>query len=166
MEYRRIVGVLILHYPQLRGRVFCHGMMTVQVIRREVCDDRDPRARFEPLQLKTAHLQHHPIISGHGCGLVEQWTADVPANVGGNACHLGHLAKERGGRRLAVAAGDTHDWSRTDFEEEIRQRRYSYAARMSIENNGRFFGDRGVQVDSVIRRQIGMIVACNQGGAN
>ena len=108
-----------LGQPRLHGAVGGHRAVAVDVVGADVRVDRHLRAARDRRQLQLGQLEDRPGRIGQLVGTLDQRGADVPAQDARDAGRLEDGGDERGGRRLALRAGDAHDPRPRQAQEEL-----------------------------------------------
>ena len=104
----------------LLGRhILRHVPVHIQMVGRQIGDDRNVRTLRHGHQLEAGQLQHRKIRAQHSVRLAQQRVADVAAHPHTLSGLFQQLGNDGGGRRLAVRAGDSDDRTRADQEENL-----------------------------------------------
>ena len=107
VEHRPVLRRLIGEDAALHADVRLHRAVTRDVILRDVEHRTDVRVeRADRLALIGADLGHRQVVVRHVARVRGDRIADVAHDVRGAARRAEQLAHQRGGRRLAVGAGD------------------------------------------------------------
>ncbi len=81
VQYGKIFRSLIFEDASFRGGIVFEGVMTVQMVGRDVQHDRNVRMKgLDGLELKAADLQHEPGILGRLIDKSDRRSADISAH--------------------------------------------------------------------------------------
>ena len=119
VEDQRIVRCLVQIEVLLCGHVFRHILVDVQMVRGQIRDHRHVRTVGEVHELERRELQHDLVRRLHLVRLVQKGRADVAAQPDAVTFFFVEFRNQRGGRRLAVGAGDGCDPAGADREEGL-----------------------------------------------
>ena len=104
----------------LLGRhILRHVPVHIQMVGRQIGDDRNVRTLRHGHQLEAGQLQHRKIRAQHSVRLAQQRVADIAAHPHTLSGLFQQLGNDGGGRRLSVRAGDSDDRTRADPEENL-----------------------------------------------
>ena len=120
VDHRPVVRGLIRKDLRLRCAVLLHRTVTIEMVRGQVQQDRNPwMKRVGRLELKAAHLDDMERL-GRGVGhLRAQGRSDVSADQRPQAAGVEHAPGQRRRRRLALRSGDRHDPSAQPARREL-----------------------------------------------
>jgi len=113
----------------LGGLIVLIARMNVQMVRRNVGNDRNIRPAVHAVELEGAELEHRPVCARHFRRFVKQRRADVAAEKYAVSLRLQELGNNGGSRRLSVRAGHGDDAARADGKERLHFRRKKRSAR-------------------------------------
>ena len=103
----------------LRGDIFLHPSVDIQMVGREIGDDGDLGRGVHRHQLEGGELQHRIVLRLHLSGLVQQRGADIAAQMDGVPGGLEQAGNDGGGRCLAVRAGHRNLMTGADVKENL-----------------------------------------------
>ena len=119
IENELVVFALIAVNGSLGLHILVKILVVVQMIGRQIGDRRNVRRVLHAHQLERGQLHDCKVVLCHRVHAGEQGRADIAAEMHGIARVLQNLTDERGGRGLAVRAGDADDRTRADREEKL-----------------------------------------------
>ena len=122
VEHQQVLRLLPLINGTLGVDIILKILVLIQMIRRQVRDDRDVRTADHAVKLEGAELEHDQVLRAHIGKPAQQRLADVAAEEHAKALGLHELGNDRRSRRFAVAARHGKDAAGAEREKQLHLR--------------------------------------------
>src|SRR5690242_17635955 len=155
IDHRQIVLGLVLENARLGPRVIFEGGMPVEVIRSEIQQNGDVRAKsLDQLELETAELRDRNCFVARLIHVSDQRRADVSGNHYRLARGGQNVANQRSGRGLAVRAGHANDTPPQKSPRQFDLAPYGHMRRARRRQHGMIRRHARAGHDQILRREV------------